>query len=67
MSHISDHIVQFATVFVAQDRYWATFCLYFRFTNLWYCSEHKDVVIKVVLKGHEGLRELKMLGLGIEG
>jgi len=61
--HIPDYIVQFSTVFAARDRYWATFGSYFQFTNLWYCSEHRDVVIKVVSKGHEGLRELKILEL----
>ena len=56
-------MVQFAPVFVARDRCWAIFCSYFQFTNLWYFSEHRDVVIKAVSKGHEGLRELKILEL----
>ena len=56
-------MIQFAPVFVARDRCWAIFCSYFQFTNLWYFSEHRDVVIKAVSKGHEGLRELKILEL----
>ena len=58
-SRISDHMVQFAPVFVARDRCWAIFCSYFQFTNLWFFSEHRDVVIKVVSKGYEGLRALE--------
>ena len=48
-------MVQFAPVFVARDRCWVIFCSYFQFTNLWFFSEHRDVVIKVVSKVLEPL------------
>ena len=41
----------------------APFCSYSHITNLLSFSENRDVVIKVIAKGREGLSELKILEL----